>query len=45
MPERSKGTGDDRDERRVVDLEAVAAATIFTMVVLVLFMIFVYKPA
>ena len=33
------------EQRRVLLLEAVAAAVIFTMVVLVLCMIFVYKPA
>jgi hypothetical protein len=32
------------EQRRVVWLEAVAAAVILTMVVLVLCMIFVYKP-
>ena len=44
MPERSKRTGADGEQRRVVLLEAVAAAVIFTMALLALFMIFVYKP-
>jgi hypothetical protein len=44
MPERSKRTESDGEQRRVTLLEAVAAAVIFTMVVLVLYMIFVYKP-
>ena len=45
MPERSERAGADGEQRRVTLLEAVAAAVIFTMVLLVLFMIFVYKPA
>jgi hypothetical protein len=44
MPERSKHTEADGEQRRVVLLEAVAAAVMFTMVLLVLYMIFVYKP-
>jgi hypothetical protein len=44
MRERSERSGEDGDQRRVVVLEAVAAAAIFTMVVLVLYMIFVYRP-
>ena len=45
MPERSERAGADGEQRRLTLLEAVAAAVIFTMVLLVLFMIFVYKPA
>jgi hypothetical protein len=45
MPERSERTEADGEQRRVTLLEAVAAAVIFTMVPLVLFMIFVYRPA
>jgi hypothetical protein len=45
MPERSERAAADGEQRRVTLLEAVAAAVIFTMVLLVLFMIFVYKPA
>lgn len=44
MPGRSKHTEADGGQRRVVLLEAVAAAVMFTMVLLVLYMIFVYKP-
>lgn len=44
MPERGKRIGADGEQRRVALLEAVAAAVIFTMVLLALFMIFVYKP-
>ena len=44
MRERSVRGGADGEQRRVVLLEAVAAVAIFTMVVLVLYMIFVYKP-
>ena len=44
MPERSKRTESDGEQRRVTLLEAVAAAVILTMVVLVLYMIVVYKP-
>jgi hypothetical protein len=44
MRERSVRGGADGELRRVVLLEAVAAVAIFTMVVLVLYMIFVYKP-
>ena len=44
MPEGSKRTETDGEQRRVTLLEAVAAAVVFTMVILVLLMIFVYKP-
>jgi hypothetical protein len=44
MRERSVRGGAAGEQRRVVLLEAVAAVAIFTMVVLVLYMIFVYKP-
>ncbi len=44
MPEGSKRAETDGEQRRVTLLEAVAAAVIFTMVILVLLMIFVYKP-
>jgi len=44
MPGRSKRAEADGEQRRVVVLEAVAAAAIFTMVLLVLYMIFVYRP-
>ena len=45
MPERSKRAMADGELRRVTLLESLAAAVILTMVLLVLFMIFVYKPA
>jgi hypothetical protein len=45
MRVRSKCSGVDGDQRRVVVLEAVAAAAIFTLVLLVLYLIFVYKPS
>jgi hypothetical protein len=41
---RSRRTGEDGEQRRAVVLEGVAAAAILTMVILVLFMIFVYRP-
>lgn len=45
MPERSKRAEADGEQRRATLLEAVAAVLILTMVILVLFMIFVYRPA
>jgi hypothetical protein len=45
MPQRKKRTGEDGDQRSAVLLEALAAAAIFTMVLLVLYMIFVYRPS
>ena len=44
MPGRSERSGSDGAQRRVLLLEVVAAVAILTMVLLVLFMIFVYKP-
>ncbi len=41
MPVRSKP---DSEERRVVYLEVVAATAIFSIVAIVLYMVFAYKP-
>jgi hypothetical protein len=45
MPEGSQRTETDGAQRRVTLLEAVAVAVIFTMVILVLYMIFIFRPA
>ena len=41
MPFRSKP---DPEERRVIYLEVVAASAIFSIVAVVLYMVFAYKP-
>jgi len=45
MPERARRTGEVEGERRVVLLEVVAASAILSIIVLVLFMVFTYRPA
>ena len=41
----SKRQGSDSEQRQVVLLEFVAAAAIFSIVALVLYMVFTYRPA
>jgi len=45
MPERARRTGEVEEERRVALLEVVAASAILSIIVLVLFMVFTYRPA
>lgn len=45
MLDLSKRQKPDFDERKVIFLEFVAAAAILSIVALVLYMIFTYKPA
>jgi hypothetical protein len=44
MPNRVRHLDDSQNERRVVLLEVVAATAILSIVILVLFMVFTYKP-
>jgi hypothetical protein len=44
MPERVQQRTDDGEERRVAFLEIVAATAILAIVVVVLFMVFTYRP-
>jgi len=45
MPALSKPGKSDLEERRVVLLEFVAATAIFSIIALVLYMVFTYRPA
>jgi len=45
MMDLSKRRNPDVEERRVILLEFVAASAIFSIVALVLYMIFTYQPA
>ena len=45
MLDASKRQGPDSEQRRVVLLEFVAASAIFSIVALVLYMVFTYRPS
>lgn len=45
MPGISKRHELEREEKRIIALEFIAASTIFSIVALVLYMIFTYRPA
>jgi hypothetical protein len=45
MPGPSKPARPELEERRVIVLEFVAASAIFSIVALVLYMVFSYRPA
>jgi hypothetical protein len=45
MPGLIKRAKPDREERRVMALEFVAATAIFSIIALVLYMVFSYRPA
>jgi hypothetical protein len=45
MLDASKRHGPDPEQRRVVFLEFVAAAAIFSIVALVLYVVFTYRPS
>ncbi len=45
MLDASKRHGSDSEQRQVIFLEFVAAAAIFSIVALVLYMVFTYRPS
>lgn len=45
MLDASKRHGPDSEQRRVILLEFVAASAIFSIVALVLYMVFTYRPS
>ncbi len=45
MPSRDRRAEDIDEERKVILLEVVAASAIFSIIVLVLVMVFTYRPA
>jgi len=45
MPHGTKRIDADKDDRRLAFLEVIAAVAIFSIVVVVLYMVFSYKPS
>jgi len=45
MPHETRQIDAEKDDRRVAFLEVAAAAAIFSIVVVVLYMVFTYKPS